>query len=82
MAFTRPAVGLRQAQVVVSRLTHGSFAAAGRTGCNAALLGDLSLFALRSFIERNEILFIRHVTTSLVVRVQKKPPRDGPERQV
>ena len=65
------AVGLRQAQVVVSRLTHGPFAAAGRTGCNAALLGNLSLFALRSFIERNEVLFIRHVTTSLVVRVQK-----------
>ena len=67
------AVGLRQAQVVVGGFLHAALAAAGRTGSNAALLGDLSLFALRSFVERDEIFFVGHVTTSLAVKSKSRP---------
>ena len=67
------AVGLRQAEIVVRRFFHAALAAAGRTGCNAALLGDLSLFALRSFVERDEIFFVGHVTTSLAVKSKSRP---------
>ena len=58
------AVCFWQAKVIIRRLSHSTLAAACPARGDAAQLGDLSLFPLCSLVERYQILFIGHVTTS------------------